>query len=1328
MLDIFVGAQILVDTLVSGVQETVTVTAVTSTTFTATFAHAHSATWTLTPQVQTTINAYGSVQGVLNDYSCQTFIRNFPQDHSVNKLTWAFRKTPDPTTTNPGQGGALFIQAVVQSGDTDGTGRRLSFTTTNQPSGGNLVVVMFTTVDSPVAPTGWTLTNISVPAQTPHVYLAYRIWDSTCNNNDYFILNSGSVGISYEFTGVNATSPISDASANWRSTASSGSFTILPPSITPTELSTLPVSGVGFQVNVAYPSATPPTISSGWTLNGYTNTNLHGSDTLTTLCAYAALTTDTTTPQQATFTFPGSVGYNGFNAIAFSFLVHSADPGGVTPGVTYPWVYWAETDVPGLPNPQSEQGVGFSYGQLSLGVKYDFGVAFVNTGGVAGPVGMFAQAYVSNSLLIPTQYLHDGVVFTPTVSPGIPSATIEPAPTIVQTATPSISGTNDAITLTFGSTPTLGNNMLAVITWDQIHAANLLTPAGWNLLEQVANNGSDPGYPAGMAIYYKVAGASEPTGPTFTLSNSDQTTAIGLSGYAQEWNGAGSFLHVTDSQTNDETSPAISTSTANAIPLHILSIVTTSTGLTYTPLAGWTLYGLASTSSLQIAQGPTTAAHLQRIQDIMTVTGLGSAHTSNGLVLVMPIVASDSVAPITIAPGANGTTSNIQVALQFTNQPLDGSLYAAAFWYRQTGSGTTTGFVPSGSTASGSVDGWSLYAAVEADGIYDPLGSLPLVGNYVFVFQDLSNGLTYDFGFSAINNRGGSSDIVVIPVSGQKIPYAPGGVVTNSTANLVPDSDFADSAYRQGVSGTGHGWGQSLIATTSPQWFLHGLDGDHTVIVKHNTQGTFSAGGGGIGGDHVSSGTLVWALSDAIAVVPGTHYSIGCFTYAQTGGGPMYIALVDVTGTASWTTIYKQTDIVNGTSGVVTSDLPWLCPPDGSVTKVAFLMSNGGASNSSYWFIGQPMMNPGDTTSVYVVGPSTGSTTPTPSVQTLAINSQGLANAASAPTITSGSGAPTAAQPVGSTYYNQSASTPVTTQYTNTTGGSGGWVASGPQSVETLTDATITSPTNGEVLSWDSTTSKWINSASTSGITSINGDTTAAQTIIGTGSISASTVGGVTTISDSGGGGGGGGLQIVQQYVDSANAPVNPSITFPVAATAGNFLLVILTYSVYSGTTFTPPSGWTLIVKAEQSSGGAAIAAYYKIAAGGETGFTGTSTPTTYVSAGLCFMEYSGTHTIDTTASYTSTSGQSTIGCPALTSPSSSAYIIGAINPSNTSNPGTYGYGAYGFDVVNIPHQYSALLAFFSRAAVSSNKTYPVATMANTNVNATTAAITFSIL
>ncbi len=1010
--------------------------------------------------------AYANLQGVLQDIDWRTWVTNVPQDQSVNRIAWAYRKTTDPVTTAEGQGGAYVVQTVSFDSPT------LAYTDTNKPTVGNLVVAFFEGQNTTVTPpAGWTVIDTESETAGGALLACWKIWASDSSISETLFVSSGGVSagclVCFEIAGFNATSPI-DAFSVSTYAAGTGTPSVPASPVTPTQLHTLVLCGMGTYVYDPSITATP---SSGWTVSGTaTNSGFEGSKNASLAAGYYnSLTNDTTTAIGPSFTFDTALASTLFGTLCIT--IASEDPGGVSGGTVYPWTIYAETDIPGLPHPAELTEIEFSYGQVMQGVNYDFGCAYVNTGGVFSGITPFATNYSASNLQIPNHYLINGADFVPQVVPGIPDTTPEAPPTHVADATVTVDSTELFLTFTYATPPAEGNLILAAVAFDESQAGVQVNAPDttWSYAETLTGDASQPNYPAGLVVFKKTAGASEPTSYIFTLPTGNGEAATHLSGYSSEWNGVGSVVHqqgkVAASAT--QASPTISTNQGNSVALHINAF--NGFGWTsVTPSADWTL----KTESAQTDNNILTVAQQNSVtpttpvvvESVLTYSGVTSGNQDGGSVLILltTVLGSGALPPITNLPAENGITSNIEVAFQFINQPLDGSLSRVALWYRQ--SNTSVGFQSAGASGSGSVNGWSYYASVPAVGIGSPPAALPITGDYVFVFADLSNGVTYDFGMSAEDTQGGETQVVEITSTTDPTPVNPPGV-NNGSVNLIVDSSFAAANYS----------GQK--AEYDPNWFLYNNNGTDKYISKPGNPGEATTLGNYLAEEISASGQLFYGISLPIKVIPGTLYTLSAYIGSGSCGPNAGIALVipDGTDQDGSPNIISGTKVTQAAATHSTISGTWTCPADGSIDEVAFLLSsfNNNIGTGGYQYMAKPMFQVGPL-SAYVDGPASPPGKTTTSNLTVAPATANADTVAAAPTITSGSGAPTTTQPAGSSYLRTDPSNAQTTMYTNTNGTSAGWVPASTQTVEQLANVdTTTAPTNGQSLVYDSATSKW---------------------------------------------------------------------------------------------------------------------------------------------------------------------------------------------------------------------------------------------------------------
>ena len=360
--------------------------------------------------------------------------------------------------------------------------------------------------------------------------------------------------------------------------------------------------------------------------------------------------------------------------------------------------------------------------------------------------------------------------------------------------------------------------------------------------------------------------------------------------------------------------------------------------------------------------------------------------------------------PYVITDVGNLLSTDIEVSMQFLNQPLNGSLSRVAFWYRTA--------VPSPATVT---TGWSYYGSIPAVGLGLTISQLPLIGNYIFNFADLSNANNYDFGISAEDTQGDETDIIYLETVATSTATPPTG-----NANLVPASLFEGSTF---VTGSG-GWSHDKVSASNPYWYFHNIDPSLASFVIDSPGGKEAT----VLGVHLAStiaGSAIteYGISSPIIAVAGQEYAFSARINAAqvTGGGTVggsagiLCAIVDSTGANTYTTIYASAHQTNGVNGVVNGT--WTCPGGWTTgDAVAFMLHNNGVTISSggYYHMGQPMMVVGvSSTGGFTPGPTTPSTMTTSGIfaQGLTVgNAGGSGNAdavATMPTVTSGAAAPT---------------------------------------------------------------------------------------------------------------------------------------------------------------------------------------------------------------------------------------------------------------------------------------------------------------------------------
>jgi hypothetical protein len=555
-------------------------------------------------------------------------------------------------------------------------------------------------------------------------------------------------------------------------------------------------------------------------------------------------------------------------------------------------------------------------------------------------------------------------------------------------------------------------------------------------------------------------------------------TDMEVAGYAEVWTNVGTLLIQENEQAagnNIQTSPSIVTSEVNSVPIHFSGFNGTYTSVSSLP--AWTVV-TSGTGGLQVAKGPiVSTAVATTIQDVLTYSGASGTQSGiNALIVLQPVPGSGAVAPVTVTPNPNGLSTNFSVAFQFLNQPLDGSLSKVGLWFRTPAQASTI------------TTGWAPYGDIPAYGVGEALGSLPLIGNYQFDYLDLSNGISYDFGMTAEDLQGdNTAPVTYITTS---VPANVNPVVV-STGNLVVDSDFMACVYGPGPSSGG--LKHYTVSKADPYWYFYGIDAISWSLVGNGNGPEYTEFGNHMVQDSPTSAAAFFGISLPITVVPGYWYTVSA-TISYQGpntsmtGGP-FVAIVNSSGSNTYSTIYAEAHQPAGGNGVVSTN--WFCPADGSVTTVAVMLNNDTSSLAIpyYLHMGKPMLQIGKTLNSYVSGPSTPGTAAV--TQSLVIGNNGTTatqtQAGTLPTITSNTTTPTSGggapvldqQPQGSIRINSAASSLATSLYvqTSATPTSPTWVAvaSGATTLASLTDVSISSPTNKQLLRYNSGTSKWDN-------------------------------------------------------------------------------------------------------------------------------------------------------------------------------------------------------------------------------------------------------------
>lgn len=210
-------------------------------------------------------------------------------------------------------------------------------------------------------------------------------------------------------------------------------------------------------------------------------------------------------------------------------------------------------------------------------------------------------------------------------------------------------GANTAV-VAYPGTPTQGNLLVVAMAW-RSNATITSVPTGWNL----ATNGGDQ---AGVdsAIYYKIAGASEPTGHTFTFSVATQKA-----GAALEYSGVTTLDKVSGnvgSNTAGTTGATGTLSTANELVVALFS--------NNVSTESWSAHDNGLTEIVEVASANATATS-NVVTSIATKVTSATTSTNYGATLSLARNWSTAVATFMPADGSvtiNGSTPSLAIAGQ----------------------------------------------------------------------------------------------------------------------------------------------------------------------------------------------------------------------------------------------------------------------------------------------------------------------------------------------------------------------------------------------------------------------------------------------------------------------------------------------------------------------------------------------------------------------------------------------------------------------------------------------------------------------------------------
>lgn len=224
-------------------------------------------------------------------------------------------------------------------------------------------------------------------------------------------------------------------------------------------------------------------------------------------------------------------------------------------------------------------------------------------------------------------------------------------PVMVQSAQAVVSGTQTSLTATYGSTPTQGNLLIAVFKYDSDVVPAL---SGWTARRYPGNGAQS----RKIAVWTKVAGASESTSVVFTFSSSTRAASFvcEISGASTE---SPEIWEETGGSSATQTVPSVTPLAGQDVMLVAIAGVENAQGINTAP-SGYTL--------IQDAAAAPGGASYRISGHYKTVSSPSGSYSSSivyagsvtGVVLHVAIGAPETATAIGIVQSAGiGTTSNV---------------------------------------------------------------------------------------------------------------------------------------------------------------------------------------------------------------------------------------------------------------------------------------------------------------------------------------------------------------------------------------------------------------------------------------------------------------------------------------------------------------------------------------------------------------------------------------------------------------------------------------------------------------------------------------------
>lgn len=322
-----------------------------------------------------------AASGALQDLLTQLILTNVPQDGSVDRALFQFKKHSITSASTASIVKSAFGSRLMWSLADDKVYAQFDASASYTPTAGNLVLLICPQCDLSGLSAGW---NAISNYGTSYVTVFWKVWTGSDTPGELVCGNDTNAAWAiYEIVNANNLNPIQQIIYS----PNPGSPPITTGALTPTELAVLPMAGF-ITENVTLstdPGAT--TFTDGFTYSGTAYSD-DISDPSTVVVGVADLTTDEVTPIQPAITPPSP--FSAGSLFGFLLFIRSANPEGLSQ-----WSDYSYVRLQPVPIPLQTQSVTEVYGQLATGITYDLAVAYATTDNVVGPRTIFITNYDS---------------------------------------------------------------------------------------------------------------------------------------------------------------------------------------------------------------------------------------------------------------------------------------------------------------------------------------------------------------------------------------------------------------------------------------------------------------------------------------------------------------------------------------------------------------------------------------------------------------------------------------------------------------------------------------------------------------------------------------------------------------------------------------------------------------------------------------------------------------------------------------------------------------------------------------------------------------------